>query len=83
MIYCAELWLHDNVIKAVYFNNSNAAMMMCDDWIGELFLREIDGDLDATNYKVRVMDYSNKADEIVKYWRVFDSVTDYYKECAA
>lgn len=82
-IYCAELFYLDKLIKAVYFTNSNAAMLMCNDWLGDLVIRATDGDPDANLYKVRVMDYSDRADDILKYWQVFDTVTDYYKECAA
>ena len=82
-VYCAELKLKDEIIKAVYFTSEAAARQICEDWLDELNMRATDGDPEAYLYKVGVMDYTHKADDILEYWQTFGSVEDYYEEVAA
>lgn len=82
-VYCAELTYKSEPIKAVYFTSEEAASQICEDWLDELHMRATDGDPEAYLYKVVVMDYTHKADDILEYWQVFGRVEDYYEEIAA
>ncbi len=81
--YCAELTYKSELIKAVYFTSEEAARKICEDWLDELHMRMTDGDPEAYLYKVCVMDCTHKADDIMEYWKTFDSVEDYYKDSVA